>query len=101
MVAGVPENSRDLFEKKSFVRLSTVMPDGRPQVTPVWSRRGWSTWSKAGRRIATYGAIQKWCRRYVIANPLIQRKDILHFRATRKLPAARTLHVPRGGNYPF
>ena len=27
---------RDLFEKKTFASLATVMPDGTPQVTPVW-----------------------------------------------------------------
>lgn len=26
----------DLFEKKSFAHLATLMPDGSPQVTPVW-----------------------------------------------------------------
>jgi len=25
-----------LFNKKAFASLATVMPDGRPQVTPVW-----------------------------------------------------------------
>jgi PPOX class probable F420-dependent enzyme len=32
----VPESHRDLFTKKSFAHLATLMPDGRPQVTPVW-----------------------------------------------------------------
>lgn len=27
---------RDLFDKKAFASLSTLMADGRPQVTPVW-----------------------------------------------------------------
>jgi PPOX class probable F420-dependent enzyme len=26
----------DLFQKKAFASLATVMPDGTPQVTPVW-----------------------------------------------------------------
>lgn len=26
----------DLFEKKALASLATIMPDGRPQVTPVW-----------------------------------------------------------------
>jgi PPOX class probable F420-dependent enzyme len=26
----------DLFQKKAFAHLATLMPDGRPQVTPVW-----------------------------------------------------------------
>lgn len=32
----IPENYRDLFVKKAFANLATIMPDGRPQVTPVW-----------------------------------------------------------------
>jgi PPOX class probable F420-dependent enzyme len=27
---------KDLFQKKAFANLATLMPDGRPQVTPVW-----------------------------------------------------------------
>jgi PPOX class probable F420-dependent enzyme len=27
---------QDLFQKKAFASLATLMPDGRPQVTPVW-----------------------------------------------------------------
>ena len=36
MVEVIPEKYRDLFEKKAFASLGTLMPDGRPQVTPVW-----------------------------------------------------------------
>jgi PPOX class probable F420-dependent enzyme len=36
MAANIPEKYRDLFEKKAFANLATVMPDGTPQVTPVW-----------------------------------------------------------------
>ncbi len=32
----IPEKYRDLFQKKAFASLATLMPDGRPQVTPVW-----------------------------------------------------------------
>jgi PPOX class probable F420-dependent enzyme len=32
----IPQNFRDLLEKKVFAHLATLMPDGRPQVTPVW-----------------------------------------------------------------
>src|SRR5512144_871999 len=32
----IPAGFRDLFKKKAFAHLATVMPDGRPQVTPVW-----------------------------------------------------------------
>ncbi len=32
----IPEKYRDLFTKPAFGHLATLMPDGRPQVTPVW-----------------------------------------------------------------
>jgi PPOX class probable F420-dependent enzyme len=36
MADALPEKYRDLFNKKAFASLATLMPDGRPQVTPVW-----------------------------------------------------------------
>jgi PPOX class probable F420-dependent enzyme len=36
MSQAIPEKYRDLFSKKAFASLATIMPDGRPQVTPVW-----------------------------------------------------------------
>jgi PPOX class probable F420-dependent enzyme len=35
-MAEVPEAFRDLFTKPAFAHLVTLMPDGSPQVTPVW-----------------------------------------------------------------
>ena len=35
-MANVPEKFRDLFNKRAFASLATTMPDGTPQVTPVW-----------------------------------------------------------------
>jgi PPOX class probable F420-dependent enzyme len=32
----IPEKFLDLFAKKSFAHLATLMPGGEPQVTPVW-----------------------------------------------------------------
>jgi PPOX class probable F420-dependent enzyme len=32
----IPGKFSDLFDKKVFAGLATVMPDGSPQVTPVW-----------------------------------------------------------------
>jgi PPOX class probable F420-dependent enzyme len=33
----IPDKYRDLLTKKvAFANLATLMPDGRPQVTPVW-----------------------------------------------------------------
>jgi PPOX class probable F420-dependent enzyme len=36
MPASIPEKYRDLFQKPAFGVLATLMPDGQPQVTPVW-----------------------------------------------------------------
>ncbi len=36
-MAEIPEKYMDLLkEKKAFAELATLMPDGSPQVTPVW-----------------------------------------------------------------
>ena len=36
MAGVIPEDYKDLFEKKAFANLATVNADGTPQVTPVW-----------------------------------------------------------------
>src|SRR5262249_3914528 len=33
---GIPDSHADLFKKKAFANLATLMPNGQPQVTPVW-----------------------------------------------------------------
>jgi PPOX class probable F420-dependent enzyme len=35
-MAVIPDKYLDLTQKKAFANLATVMPDGTPQVTPVW-----------------------------------------------------------------
>jgi PPOX class probable F420-dependent enzyme len=32
----IPEKYADLFTKRAFANLATLMPDGTPQVTPIW-----------------------------------------------------------------
>jgi nitroimidazol reductase NimA-like FMN-containing flavoprotein (pyridoxamine 5'-phosphate oxidase superfamily) len=36
MSQAIPDKYKDLFQKRAFASLGTLMPDGRPQVTPVW-----------------------------------------------------------------
>jgi PPOX class probable F420-dependent enzyme len=36
MAIAIPESFKDLFDKKAFAHLATLMKDGSPQVTPVW-----------------------------------------------------------------
>jgi PPOX class probable F420-dependent enzyme len=36
MSEAIPEKYADLLEKPAFGSLGTLMPDGSPQVTPVW-----------------------------------------------------------------
>ena len=39
MSATIPKEYADLLEKPAFANLATLMPDGSPQVTPVWVDR--------------------------------------------------------------
>jgi PPOX class probable F420-dependent enzyme len=36
MAEMIPEKFLDLFQKRAFANLGTIMGDGSPQVTPVW-----------------------------------------------------------------
>lgn len=36
MADNIPDQFKDLFKKVAFAHLATIMPDGSPQVTPVW-----------------------------------------------------------------
>jgi PPOX class probable F420-dependent enzyme len=36
MAGVIPDKYRDLFNKRAFAALTTLMPDGSPQTTPVW-----------------------------------------------------------------
>lgn len=36
MPASIPETHRDLLTRPALAHLVTLMPDGSPQVTPVW-----------------------------------------------------------------
>jgi predicted pyridoxine 5'-phosphate oxidase superfamily flavin-nucleotide-binding protein len=40
MSNGIPDGFKKLFEQLVFASLATVMPDGSPQVTPVWMTMG-------------------------------------------------------------
>jgi PPOX class probable F420-dependent enzyme len=35
-MAVIPEKFQDVMHKKAFAQLATIMPDGSPQVSPVW-----------------------------------------------------------------
>jgi PPOX class probable F420-dependent enzyme len=35
-MATIPEKFHDILNKKAFAQLATIMPDGAPQVSPVW-----------------------------------------------------------------
>ncbi len=39
MPEAIPKQFLDLLDKKAFANLATLMPDGSPQVTPVWVDR--------------------------------------------------------------
>ena len=35
-MAAIPDQYKDLLQKKAFAHLGTLMKDGSPQVTPIW-----------------------------------------------------------------
>ena len=35
-MAEIPEAFKDILNKRAFAHVATLMPDGSPQVTPVW-----------------------------------------------------------------
>jgi PPOX class probable F420-dependent enzyme len=35
-MAAIPDNAKHLFEGQTFAHVATLMPDGAPQVSPVW-----------------------------------------------------------------
>ena len=39
MVVNIPETHEDLIDQAFCVALTTIMPDGQPQTTPVWCNR--------------------------------------------------------------
>jgi PPOX class probable F420-dependent enzyme len=39
VIVAIPESHRDLIDGPYWAALTTVMPDGQPQVTPVWCNR--------------------------------------------------------------
>lgn len=50
MSAIIPETHFDLLDQPVVVQLATVMPDGSPQVTPVWANRvGNQVWVNSAR----------------------------------------------------
>ena len=32
----IPDKFKDIFQKKAFAHIATLMPDGSPHVTPLW-----------------------------------------------------------------
>jgi PPOX class probable F420-dependent enzyme len=53
MAKQVPDEFRDLLQKKAFAHLATLMPDGSPQVSPVWFESNGSRFriNSAGGRV--------------------------------------------------
>jgi PPOX class probable F420-dependent enzyme len=39
MIISIPESHQDLIDGAFNVALTTIMPDGQPQITPVWCNR--------------------------------------------------------------
>jgi len=74
-MAVVPADYRDLFEKQSFAHFATVMPDGTPQVTPVWvgyeSPDDTDPWSSGEEHVLVNTARGRQKERNVSENPKV------------------------------
>lgn len=64
MPAKLPEDFLDLFSQTAFAHLATTMPDGTPQVTPVWC-------DYDGRRIVINSAKGRVKDRNMRRNPAV------------------------------
>lgn len=42
-MAEIPEDAKRLLDEPNFAAMATIMPDGTPQVTPVWVERDGDT----------------------------------------------------------
>ena len=60
----IPENYRKLFAVKACAHMATVMPDGTPQVTPVWVEL-------VGERLLVNSALGRVKDRNLRANPAV------------------------------
>jgi len=36
LTASLPDDARELFNRKNFAHITSLMPDGSPQASPVW-----------------------------------------------------------------
>ena len=62
MSATIPDKFMDLVQKPAFANLATIMPDGSPQVTPVW-------WDYDGQHILVNSALGRIKDRNMRRNP--------------------------------
>jgi PPOX class probable F420-dependent enzyme len=60
----IPSKYLDLFQKRAFANLATLMPDGSPQVTPVWI-------DYAGQYILVNSARGRQKDRNMVRNPSV------------------------------
>jgi PPOX class probable F420-dependent enzyme len=64
MSAKIPEAYRDLLDRPIIVALATLMPDGHPQVTPVWC-------SYDGTHIIVNATANRQKHRNMVARPQV------------------------------
>jgi PPOX class probable F420-dependent enzyme len=64
MSAKIPEAYRDLLDRPIIVALATLMPDGQPQVTPVWC-------SYDGTHIIVNATANRQKHRNMVARPQV------------------------------
>ena len=63
-MASIPEKYADLFKKRAFANLATILPSGQPQVTPVWV-------DFDGRHVLVNSAVGRKKDENIRKNPLV------------------------------
>ena len=64
MSAHIPESHRDLLDGPIIAALATIMPDGSPQVTPVWC-------SYDGTYVIVNGTIDRQKHKNMVEHPQV------------------------------
>ena len=64
MTAQIPDSHRDLLDGPIIVAFGTIMPDGHPQITPVWC-------SYDGTHVIVNATTVRQKHRNILANPKV------------------------------
>jgi hypothetical protein len=97
-MSAIPSSFLDLLEqKKAFANLATLMPDGSPQVTPVWFdyKDGLIRVNSAKGRIKSRNMTSRWPS-WTRTIPIAISRSVVGSGVSPKRVRARTLTRPPG-----